>query len=275
MRLSSRFTSSSTLASSEPNERDSSVGAVEHTRLGILNGEDAIRRLEEYHPIVIEGMGYYDPRDPYVVSDNICATLQAHFASRKPNKPLLVFVQGDPLSERGISAITPLVAKCLTESQRGLVCLDPSIDPTHSQNADRDNILLEVRYSQLVHILSEGNGDGEDGNSVSILQSIEDAIDAILFQKNTERLAIGKPPLKDYFKQYALLQEVTKGALKHLCNELTIVHTSSEINPFSVTSFYEVGLSLGLYDEATNMVAYKNHRDGEQEVLDFLIIDNR
>ena len=44
---------------------------------------------------------------------------------------------------------------------------------------------------------------------------------------------------------------------KQLCGGLTFVHTmpSSEISPSSITSFYEVGLQLGLYD-ANDLVPF-------------------
>ena len=31
-----------------------------------------------------------------------------------------------------------------------------------------------------------------------------------------------------------------------ICGDLTVAHTSAKISPFSVTSFYEVGLAMGL-----------------------------
>ena len=43
------------------------------------------------------------------------------------------------------------------------------------------------------------------------------------------------------------MQEVTKGAVKNICGSLTLAHTDSMIPGDSVTSFYEVGLELGLY----------------------------
>ena len=40
-----------------------------------------------------------------------------------------------------------------------------------------------------------------------------------------------------------------------ICGDLTVAHTSAEISPFSVTSFYEVGVALGLVD-AEQIMAY-------------------
>ena len=42
-----------------------------------------------------------------------------------------------------------------------------------------------------------------------------------------------------------MLQEVTKAACRDLCGDITIIHTSAVIPPFSVSSFFEVGLELG------------------------------
>uniref|UniRef100_A0A7R9ZTY0 Uncharacterized protein n=1 Tax=Pseudo-nitzschia arenysensis TaxID=697910 RepID=A0A7R9ZTY0_9STRA len=225
-----------------------------------------LSKLSEYHPIVIEGMGYYDPRDPTTVASSIVASIRKTTASLEKNnsKPFLVVTQGDPLAPKGISAITPLVAESLSNNNRGLVCLDESIEPSHSRDADRTNVVLEVHYSQLLQVLQ--NEDKMFPNR------LETAVDKHIFEQNEGRAKAGKPPVKSYFKTYAMLQEVTKAGLKALCGDITIAHTSSEINPFSVTSFYEVGLDLGLYD-ATNMVAYS--AVVAEETLDFGTIDPR
>mmetsp|Transcript_9185 Transcript_9185/g.10716 ORF Transcript_9185/g.10716 Transcript_9185/m.10716 type:complete len:145 (-) Transcript_9185:10-444(-) len=114
--------------------------------------------LSNYHPIVIEGMGYYDPRAPLDVAKQIQSQLNQHFEKRTPiEKPKLIITQGDPLSKRGISAITPLVANLLGV-RRGLVTLD--LDPQHSLNADRQNVILEVSYSQMANILESSIAKG-------------------------------------------------------------------------------------------------------------------
>ena len=41
-------------------------------------------------------------------------------------------------------------------------------------------------------------------------------------------------------------QEVTKGGLSRLCGALTLAHTGTS-GPYTVTSFCEAGLALGLY----------------------------
>ena len=67
--------------------------------------------------------------------------------------------------------------------------------------------------------------------------------------KNDRRKQVGKEPLASYYKNYALLQEVTKSAMKIVSGDLTLAHTIEEITEFSVTSFYSVGIDLGLVHE--------------------------
>jgi hypothetical protein len=195
--------------------------------------------LGQYHPVVIEGMGGYDPRDPALVAAEVAERLMSYWGQNQVQKPKLLITQGDPLEERGISAITPLVAARFGLS-RGLVCLDEEIAEYHSPNADRDNVILEVKYSQLVAVLNHSR----PGIMERLKRAIEDRID----RKNQKRKALGENPLKDYFRDFALLQEVTKAACSHLCRGITVAHTSSEISEFSVTGFYTVGLELGLVD---------------------------
>jgi hypothetical protein len=192
-------------------------------------------------------MGGYDQRDPTEVAGRVARLLTDHWASRPPGKPLLIITQGDPLEDAGISAITPRVAEYFGIS-RGLVCLDEHIAPYHSADADRQNVILEFRYSALAEQL--------DNTEPGTMGRLESAVDSLLQQKNDRRRALGKPPLKHYFRDFALLQEVTKAACAHLCGGLTVIHTSDHIHEFSVTSFYEVGLELGLV-HADDVVAYK------------------
>ncbi|OEU11387.1 hypothetical protein FRACYDRAFT_245858 [Fragilariopsis cylindrus CCMP1102] len=133
-----------------------------------------LHQLSNYHPIFIEGMGYYDPRDPTIVANNVYQSLQSHFNNNatktknvNQNKPYIVILQGDPLHTNGISAITRRVAKLL-KCSRGLICLDSNIDPNHSKNADRENVIIEFNYSQLVahlNLLSSPPDDNVDNNS--------------------------------------------------------------------------------------------------------------
>ena len=64
--------------------------------------------------------------------------------------------------------------------------------------------------------------------------------------KNQQRERQGKGALQGYYRDFALLQEVTKAACNRICGDLTVAHTSPKISPFSVTSFYQVGLDLSL-----------------------------
>ena len=89
------------------------------------------------------------------------------------------------------------------------------------------------------------------------LKTIENSVDECLAGKNAKRGDEGKPPLRDYYCDFALLQEVTKVACKQICGGLTVAQTSSEISEFSVSSFYRVGLASGLIN-AREMVPYSD-----------------
>ena len=200
-----------------------------------------IMALSKYHPIVIEGAGgSYDQRNPYNVAQ-ICHRLLLE--STTTTKPNILIIQGDPKEETGISAITSIVTKSLN-IPRGLVCLDPDIDPDHEKHADRELVILELQYSQLLPVL-EGHREGS-------VQLLKEKIDAMLKIKNEKRTQIGKSPLKDYYKDYALLQEVTKAACRIVCGNITVVHTTpfKDIHEFSITSFYKAGLELGFVQES-------------------------
>merc|ERR1719491_538852 len=194
--------------------------------------------LKAYHPVVIEGMGNYDPRDPILVAKQITRKLKQHWSSCKQesstNKTKIIITQGDPMSDRGISAITPLVANMLG-IKRGLVTLDDYIDPLHSLHAPRDNVIIEYKYSQMWNTLPSDKAS-----------MLEQSIDSYINDKNEKRKEMGKSLLKSYYKDYALLQEVTKAGVLTLAGDITVAHTTANINEFSVTSFYEAGIDLGL-----------------------------
>ena len=118
--------------------------------------------------------------------------------------------------------------------------LDPDIADYHKPNADHYGVILEIPYSVLLSLL-----EGEQPGSVVAL---ERAIDAALDAKNEQRKREGKGPMQSYYRDFALLQEVTKAGARALCGEISVAHTSAEISPYSVTSFYEVGVALGLID---------------------------
>ena len=201
----------------------------------------SIEAFENYHPLFVEGMGGYDTRDPEQVADVVAASVSAHWQQNSPSKPPLLIIQGDPLEPKGISAITPLVANIL-RLQRGLIVLDEDLADYHSPNADRDNVVLETRYSEAAAFI--------ESHRPGTVAEIESAVDALLAEKNQKRTSLGKPPMADYYRIFALLQEVSKAAFYALCGELTLVHTSREIGEFSVTSFGQVGLNLDLISAA-------------------------
>ena len=210
-----------------------------------------IEKLSLYHPLIIEGMGGYDPRDPYTVAEVITKQLQARWSAMPAPKPILLITQGDPYEANGISAITRIVADQLDIS-RALIFLDPEIADYHSPDADRYKVIFEISYSQMAAELQK--------QQPSIVKNIETAVDDLLVEKNTRRLNDERPALPAYYRIFALLQEITKASCKQVCGGITIAHTSSEISDFSVSSFYQVGLNLGLIDPK-EMVPYENIAD--------------
>ena len=217
--------------------------------------------LAKYHPVLVEGMGYYDPRNPRAVATQIVSQLTSHWRLQEeaPSKPKLLITQGDPAAERGVSAITPIVSELL-DIPRGLVVLDSDIDAEHAQLAPREGVIWEAQYSDMWKVLQ----------SKAVASDLEDTVDQYLRRKNQQRQNMGKKPLQDYFKTYALLQEVTKAACLTVCGHITVAHTANEISPFSVTSFYQVGLDLQLLDYQKHYVPY-----GQAESIDFDSIDTR
>ena len=198
-----------------------------------------VESLAQYHPLIIEGMGGYDPQDPEPIALHLASQLRARWQADPPTKPAILVTQGDPIEARGISAITRNVAAAL-ELPRAMIFLDPAIADYHKPNADHHGVILEIPYSVLLSLL-----EGEQPGSVITL---EQAIDAALDAKNQQREREGKGPMQSYYRDFALLQEVTKAACNRICGEITVAHTSAEISPYSVTSFYEVGVALGLID---------------------------
>ena len=197
--------------------------------------------LAQYHPLIIEGMGGYDPRDPGPIARQITFQLRERWQAQPPTKPVMLLTQGDPIEERGISAITRHLADELGVP-RAMVFLDPDIADYHKPNADHQGVILEISYSALVSLL--------EGEHAGVISTLEQAIDTALAEKDQQRKTEGKAPLQSYYRDFAMLQEVTKAACNVICGDLTVAHTSAEISPFSVTSFYELGLALGLIDAA-------------------------
>jgi hypothetical protein len=129
-----------------------------------------------------------------------------------------------------------------------MVFLDPAIADYHKPNADHHGVILEIPYSLLTSLL--------EGQQPGCIVTLEQAIDAALDAKNEQRKREGKGPMQSYYRDFARLQEVTKAACNRICGEITVAHTSAEISPYSVTSFYKVGLDLGLID-ANQIVSYQ------------------
>ena len=206
-----------------------------------------VESLAQYHPLIIEGMGGYDPRDPEPIAALIVSQLRDRWQAQPPTKPVILVTQGDPIEVRGISAITRGVAAAL-KLPRAMVFLDPAIADYHKPNADHHRVILEIPYSLLTSLL--------EGQQPGCIVTLEQAIDAALEAKNEQRKREGKGPMQSYYRDFARLQEVTKAACNSICGEITVAHTSAEISAFSVTSFYEVGLDLGLID-ANQIVSYQ------------------
>ena len=205
-----------------------------------------IQTLRRHHPLVIEGMGGYDTRNPSRVAAVIIEQLEIHWATHPPKKPILLVTQGDPYEEKGISAITRAIADNLAV-KRLLIFLDSNIADYHSKHADRYKVISEIPYSALTHSLQAQRREA--------LEQITDRVEAHLCRKNSRRLREGKEVLRGYYRDFALLQEITKIGCKQICGTITIVHTSADLGDYSVSSFYRVGLELGLID-AADMVAF-------------------
>ena len=183
----------------------------------ILTGTAALSKLKDFAPIVVEGgTGRRDQRDPAEVARRVAAALRPRITERQA----ILVTQGDPLEATGISAITRAVADELA-IPRALVTLPASIDPEHAPNAPREGVILEVGYDALAASLEN-------------LAALESAVDAAIAAKNRAR----ERPLAPYYRDYALLQEVTKGRdPQHVRVADARAHTDFEIPGDSVTSF--------------------------------------
>ena len=195
-----------------------------------------MERLRTHHPLVIEGMSGYDSRAPEPIANHIVDRLNAHWHANPRRKPIALITQGDPIEERGISAITRLVSDALSVP-RFMIYLDPHIADYHLNDADHCRVELTLPYSALLDHLATIYPNSE--------ALLTERINKLIDVKNRARKKLGKPPLQSYYRDFALLQEVTKAACRSLCDDVTIIQTSAEIPPFSVSSFFEVGLDLG------------------------------
>ena len=207
-----------------------------------------IDALAGYHPLIIEGMGGYDHRQPEPVAMQIVSHLHERWQAQPPDKPIILVTQGDPIEDRGISAITRLVAAELGVP-RAMSFLDSNIAEYHKPNADHHGVILEFPYSALTSLL--------ESERPGLMNTLELAVDIVLTDRNRQREREGRGALQNYYRDFALLQEVTKAACHQNCGDLTVAHTSANISPFSVTSFYQVSLDLDLI-EADQIVHYKD-----------------
>ena len=149
------------------------------------------------------------------VAARVAANLRAHLAARGDGGAPLVFVsQGDPPAERGVTPVLRLLAEEMG-APRVVVTLPAEIDPEHAPNADREGAAAEIDYEDLAALLRAGDrddgGDGEghagaDAPRPATLERLEEAVGALIATKNAARAAEGKPPLKGYYYDYALLQ---------------------------------------------------------------------
>ena len=196
-----------------------------------------IDALAQYHPLIIEGMGGYAPREPAPVAMQIVSQLHDRWRERPLAKPVILVTQGDPLEARGISAITRHVTDEL-DIPRAMAFLDPDIADYHKPNADHHGVILEIPYSLLTKVL--------ENKHLGVMAALEQAVDRALVEKNQQRDIAGKGALQSYYRDFALLQEVTKATCNVICGALTVAHTSAKISPHSVTSFYRMGVALGL-----------------------------
>ena len=73
-------------------------------------------------------------------------------ARTAPSETCDFVTQGDPIEERGISAITRHVAEELG-IPRAMAFLDPDIADYHKPNADHHGVILEIPYSVLTEVL--------------------------------------------------------------------------------------------------------------------------
>ena len=195
--------------------------------------EEFATTLKNFDPILIEGPGPSDKgREASIVASNIILSLR----KRNLKNPIVV-TQGDPVAERGISAISRIVSDELNVP-RCLFCLDENIDLNHAKEADRYKVIYESKLSHLAKCIS---GD-------STCDRIQKDVKEKLIQYKSE----------DWVEKYALLQEISKVALKSICGSVTIVHTVSNPTEFSVTRFFQVGIDLGLIDEEYDMVKYQD-----------------
>jgi len=63
--------------------------------------------LSDYHPVLVEGMGAYDQRDPLKVAQQVCRQLGCHWVQQPPTKPLILLTQVTPSAPRASPQLPP------------------------------------------------------------------------------------------------------------------------------------------------------------------------
>lgn len=215
----------------------SAVRAVGEVAGAPVRGAAALAFLRPRHAVCIEGRAAGDRRPAAQVAERVVANLErAWGGTLKDSGELVVVTQGDPAAEHGVAPVARLVAEELG-APRAVVFLPSSMDPEHYQLADRQGAAAEVAYADLAEILAAN----------STLARLEGSVDALLREKNARRARERAGPLPNYFRTYAMLQEVTKAGLARTCaGGLTPAH-SGDPGSDTVTSFCAAGLALGLY----------------------------
>lgn len=207
--------------------------------------------IQNYHPILIEGPGRSDERDATPIANRIAQSIRQNMITKNITKPLLLISQGDPVEPGKNAGIASVVNHVLTklELKRGLVCLDEHIADYHAKDADRTNVVYEMRYSQMVKIVEQ--------HDPSLPTQIEEKIQKRINDLNKQRIDEGREKMKNWVVEFALLQEMTKFAMKLVSGDVTVAHTmeKEKIDKYSVTSFYSIGLDLDLIQE-NDMIFY-------------------
>ena len=108
-------------------------------------------------------MSGYDPARSTGRCLSHCSATRESLVGQSTAKPVLLVTQGDPYEERGISAITRVVADSLGIF-RALIVLDADIADYHSPNADRYKNICEISYSTLAHVLQADHARRSDHN---------------------------------------------------------------------------------------------------------------
>jgi hypothetical protein len=220
------------------------MSTIHHTEQ-ITDWDTLDSKLKSYHPLFIEGPSdARDKRCPSKVAVDLLPSLSNSLKARNIQKPLILISQGDPKATTGVSAVMDIVARQL-KIQKCLVCLDEDIDPNHAKDANREHVQFECRLKLFWK---------DERKECS--RQIRAAVEKAFHTKNQLRIQNGLGSLDEYHTVlYACLQEVTKAKLKEISGEITVCHTSNNISDFSITSFYKVGIDLGIIQES-EMVYY-------------------